>query len=194
MGYIASSFAFQRALPRTFLVYTASCDSYSFLFYVCRSWARFLAFLLVNFSFVTLIHSRLVALLSVYAFPSPACNAVACERRRISGCHWFRRQPEIRLRSQASNAGVFWRVKARILIRRASSWTRKIRKGVLGSIGVRLKRQLFLRQNGGKSTRSRANSDNSSTHGKRSHCRLSLVRSSASFSTVLARTVMHRVP
>ena len=29
---------------------------------------------------------------------------VACERRRISGCHWFggdKRQPEIRLRSQA---------------------------------------------------------------------------------------------
>ena len=30
---------------------------------------------------------------------------LACERRRISGCHWFRgdkRQPEIRLRSQAN--------------------------------------------------------------------------------------------
>ena len=33
------------------------------------------------------------------------CGRVACERWRISGCHWFRRNqwpPEIRLRSQAS--------------------------------------------------------------------------------------------
>ena len=41
---------------------------------------------------------------------------IACERRRISGCHWFggdNRQPEIRLRSQArftlvSSAAVSW--------------------------------------------------------------------------------------
>ena len=31
---------------------------------------------------------------------------LACERRRISGCHWFNRQPEIRLRSQASLVGI----------------------------------------------------------------------------------------
>ena len=33
-------------------------------------------------------------------------HVLACERRRISGCHWFggdKRQPEIRLRSQATH-------------------------------------------------------------------------------------------
>ena len=37
-------------------------------------------------------------------YPNLAQFTVACERRRISGCRWFRgdnRQPEIRLRSQA---------------------------------------------------------------------------------------------
>ena len=37
-------------------------------------------------------------------------SVLACERRRISGCHWFRggdnRQPEIRLRSQANSVPV----------------------------------------------------------------------------------------
>ena len=31
---------------------------------------------------------------------------LACERRRMSGCHWFRRKPEIRLRSQAHDNSI----------------------------------------------------------------------------------------
>ena len=36
------------------------------------------------------------------SFKSKSPYYLACERTRISGCHWYNRQPEIRLRSQAT--------------------------------------------------------------------------------------------